>query len=149
MGKTFLAAFLILLSIALAPLCAQAQNPSPEGFWWTKSRTVKIQIYRTTTGALAGKIVWLHDAKDEKGRPRTDILNPNEKLRGRPVLGMVILQGLKAEDANTWAGGTIYDPKHGNRYSCKLELLSANSLELRGYKGISLLGKSTSWTRAN
>jgi uncharacterized protein (DUF2147 family) len=46
-----------------------------------------------------------------------------------------------------WSGGTIYDPDSGHTYSCNLELLDADKLKVRGFMGLSLLGRSQVWTR--
>ena len=54
---------------------------------------------------------------------------------------------MKYDGEGKWSGGTIYDPDSGHTYSCHLELLEANKLKLRGYFGVSLLGRTQIWTR--
>ena len=46
-----------------------------------------------------------------------------------------------------WKGGTVYDPKSGKTYSGKMTLVSPNKLDMRGFVGISLFGRTTTWTR--
>jgi uncharacterized protein (DUF2147 family) len=58
---------------------------------------------------------------------------------------MEILSGFTYEDGR-WTGGEIYDPKSGKTYSCNMKL-KANKLEIRGYVGLSLFGRTTTWTR--
>jgi uncharacterized protein (DUF2147 family) len=72
-------------------------------------------------------------------------------LRNRRVVGLQILSGLVASDQNpvSWTGGTIYDPVSGNTYRCRLELDSHDRLRLRGYVGIPLVGRTTTWTRVS
>ena len=48
---------------------------------------------------------------------------------------------------NTWAKGTIYDPEDGKTYKCKMTLTDPKTLGVRGYIGISLIGRTTVWTR--
>ena len=57
---------------------------------------------------------------------------------------------LTITDQNSkWDEGNIYDPKNGNTYSCTIKLINPNSLEVRGYIGVSMLGRSTVWIRTN
>jgi uncharacterized protein (DUF2147 family) len=48
---------------------------------------------------------------------------------------------------NLWEEGNIYDPKNGNTYSSTMRLINGNSLEVRGYIGVSLIGRTDTWTR--
>jgi len=85
-----------------------------------------------------------------------DILNPDDKdkiciyckgkNKNKPILGMIILDGLK-EDGDEWSGGKIVDPKNGNRYKCYIKLKDKTTLKLRGYIGISLFGRTEYWKR--
>jgi uncharacterized protein (DUF2147 family) len=87
------------------------------------------------------------DKKGMGGKPRIDRENPDPKLRDRPVAGLEIMHGLKPAGPGKWDGGKIYDPETGNTYSCKMTLVSSNELHLRGFLGISLIGRTTTWTR--
>ena len=81
--------------------------------------------------------------------PKTDIENPDEGLRDRAILGLEILSGMKYEGNGTWGGGTIYDPVNGKTYSASMSLDGPDdeTLDLRGYIGISLFGRTTGWRR--
>jgi len=110
-------------------------NPSGEG---------QIQIYKK--GSLYfGRLVWLREP-DADGKPKTDIHNPNQTLKSRPILGLEILKDFTFDGDDTYTDGTIYDPKSGKTYSCKMTL-NGNRLKIRGYIGISLLGRTETWTR--
>ena len=113
------------------------------------SQEARVEI-RACGEELCGGIVWLREPFDEHGRESVDENNPDQTLRNRKILGLQILQGLKpspdAEDQ--WTGGTIYDPQSGRTYRCKLRREGRDQLKLRGYWGVSLLGKTTLWTRA-
>jgi uncharacterized protein (DUF2147 family) len=66
------------------------------------------------------------------------------------VVGMTVVWGLKQEgDKPVWAGGSVLDPGNGQTYKCKVTLRDANTLEMRGYLGISLLGRTQVWHRAD
>lgn len=72
-----------------------------------------------------------------------------EKCEGdkhnKPVLGLEIMWGMKKKDATHWADGKIMDPKNGKVYSCKIELLADGTLKVRGYVGVSALGRNQIW----
>ncbi len=78
---------------------------------------------------------------------RLDDHNPDPHLRGRDLLGAVILQGFRSNGKGAWRGGTVYDPITGTTYSCALKLRNVNTLVVRGYLGIPLLGRTVVWTR--
>jgi uncharacterized protein (DUF2147 family) len=63
------------------------------------------------------------------------------------VLGLVNMWGFKYSDNNEWTGGKIYDPKNGKTYSCKISMENNNSINVRGYIGVSLIGRTDKWTR--
>lgn len=60
---------------------------------------------------------------------------------------MTILNGLKKTEANMWEGGKILDPQNGNVYSCKMWINDEDDLVVRGFIGISLIGRSQTWER--
>ena len=68
--------------------------------------------------------------------------------KGKPIVGLVIVQGLIKEGEN-WADGTILDPANGKRYSCNISLKDDGTLDVRGYLGFSLLGRSQVWRPKN
>ncbi len=125
-----------------------AANPDAVvGYWLTEGGKAKIQIYKNGEKYF-GKIVWVEKPNDENGKPKLDRNNPDKNLRNRPIVGLLLLRNFKHAGKNVWDGGNIYDPESGKDYSCTMTLLSENKLEVRGYVGISLLGRSQTWTRA-
>jgi uncharacterized protein (DUF2147 family) len=119
------------------------------GVWKNGEGTGIIKIYKTTSGHYAGKIVWLKEPIDPDTKlPKLDKRNPDASLRAVPTLGLVNMKNfLYNETDKNWEGGTIYDPKNGKEYSCKMELVDANTLNVRGYMGVSLFGRTDTWTR--
>lgn len=140
--------FTLLLLSVLLPLALIAQTQDITGIWFNEEKTSKIEVYKTTAGKYAGKIIWLKEPLDAKGKPRTDIENPDKNLQSRPLMNLLVLSGLSAKGKGKYAGGTIYDPKSGNTYSCKTELTSPNVMKLRGFVLVSVAGRTSTWTRA-
>lgn len=114
------------------------------GTWLSEDKDGKIEVYQAG-GKIEGKLVWGKHIVDTQGNPEKDTKNPDEKLRNRNLMNLVILTGFVYKDGE-WSGGKIYDPKSGKTYSAVMKL-KGKMLELRGYVGISLFGRSTVWTR--
>ena len=93
-----------------------------------------------------GKLDWIKFPNDETGKPKTDKNNPDKALQSRPDLGLELLKDFTFDGDNVYEDGTIYDPKSGKTYSCKMTL-AGTSLKIRGYIGISLFGRTEVWTR--
>ncbi|WP_343532004.1 DUF2147 domain-containing protein [Pedobacter sp.] len=115
------------------------------GKWINPSGEGQIEIYKRGE-KFFGKLVWIKDPNDENGKPKTDEKNPNESLRNKPILGLEILKNFEF-NGGKWQDGTIYDPKSGKTYSCKLTLKEPNQLSIRGYIGVSLIGRTEVWKR--
>jgi uncharacterized protein (DUF2147 family) len=102
---------------------------------------------------LCGKVVWIKNpcyvnASDGPvGAPKIDRKNPDAALRSRPIIGLQVIEGLSAAGYDTWEHGKCYDPESGNTYRCKLQSISPDRLELRGYVGIPLFGRTYVLTR--
>lgn len=115
------------------------------GEWYTEEERSLVEISRC--GDLyCGKIIWLKHPKDEAGNDKVDSKNPDGSLRNRPLMGLEILKNFRHTGSNEWEGGKIYDPRNGKTYSCKMTL-EGDTLKVRGYVGVSLLGRTTVWTR--
>ena len=138
---------LIVLTFLATRFCCLAQADQIEHLWFNEEKTAKIQVYKATDNKFYGKIVWLKEP-DRDGKPKTDINNPDEKRRNDPELGLVVLKGFSKDGEHGYQDGKIYDPKNGKTYSCKMTL-NGNQLDVRGYVGFSLLGRTTKWTRAD
>ena len=95
-----------------------------------------------------GKIIWLKNPT-ENGKQRIDGNNPDKKKRSNPITGLVMLKDFEFDGNDEWDGGDIYDPESGKTYSSYMYLKDSNTLKVRGYVGISLLGRTETWTRTN
>ena len=117
------------------------------GSWLNQEATGKISLYKEN-GKYYGKLVWLREPNDKvTGQPRTDKENPDPKLQSTPLIGLVNMKNFTFDGKDEWSGGTIYDPKNGKTYQCYIRFESPNKLKIRGYMGVSLLGRNTYWTR--
>lgn len=140
----------VLLSfvfVVMRMVCFAQADPLEQHLWYNEEKTAKIQIYKAQDGKLYGKIVWLREPNRD-GKPKVDINNADKARRNDPVMGLVILRGFKKDGATGYDGGTIYDPKNGKTYSCKMTR-EGDTLHVRGYIGFSLLGRTTTWTKAD
>ena len=147
---------LALLALALPPAAGAVDGDAILGVWVTapeEDGTAHIEFERQGD-RYRGRIVWLAqpnvpagDRGGRGGKPKTDHENPDPALRDRPILGLPIASGFRYAGNAEWKQGRIYDPESGNTYGCQMKLLPDGRLRVRGYLGISLLGRSTIWTR--
>jgi len=72
---------------------------------------------------------------------------PDPSLRSRPIIGLQIMHGFKYHGDGKWEEGKVYNPQNGKTYSARIKLKDGK-LEMRGYIGISMLGKTEEWTKA-
>lgn len=144
--KHFIRIALILLLAVAASINLKAQTDKVEGLWYNDVKTAKILITKESNGKFYGKVVWLKEPLKD-GKPKVDEMNTDEKLRSRPRLGLPVLADFVKDGDNKYSGGTIYDPNNGKTYSCKMTY-KGETLDIRGYIGISLFGRTTTWSRA-
>ena len=141
----------ILLAGALLASAAtsMAQAASPTGLWQTiddKTGQPKalVQIAQDGDGTLTGKILTGLGSNDDPNRRCTAC---TDSRKDQLMKGMTIINGMKA-DGDTWDGGQILDPENGKLYKCKMHLDDGGQkLVVRGYIGVSLLGRSQTWIR--
>lgn len=137
----------VLLLLMVCSVAVSAQNADAVlGVWKNGEGTGMVQIYKKAD-KYYGKIVWLKVVNDPDGTPRKDLNNPEEKLRTRPLKGLENLRDFVFKGDNKWEEGRIYDPKTGNDYACEMKLVDENTLEVRGFIGVSLFGRTDVWKR--
>ncbi|MGC9976644.1 MAG: DUF2147 domain-containing protein [Thermodesulfovibrionales bacterium] len=147
--------FIVFASIMLATAFAFAAGPDDIlGLWNTEKRDAKIAIYKCGT-KYCGNIAWLKEATypagSKEGVPGTPVLdhnNPNPELREKPLIGSPILIDFVFAGDNLWKNGKIYDSDNGKIYNGKMTLVSPDQLNVRGFIGISIIGGTTTWSRA-
>ncbi len=147
---------LLLAAVPLSPALAAAQVA---GTWLTESGNGKVRIAPCgdLPGAggepadqLCGAIVWLKEPLTEAGTPKVDARNPDAALQQRPIIGLPILTGFEpGDEPGVWEGGRIYNPEDGETYKSVITLKDDGArLEVRGYVGLPIFGKTQVWTRS-
>lgn len=141
--------FLILFILSVFTGLSFAQSDKVLGVWMSEEKDGKVEITKKN-GKYYGKIIWIAPKNYVNGEPKKDLNNPDPALRTRSNLGLEILKDFVYDvDDKEWNEGTIYDPKNGSTYSCYMwfEDDNENLLNIRGYIGFSLLGRTTLWTK--
>lgn len=128
-----------LLLFCFVPKTYAQKADAIVGEWISEHKDGRIQVFRKGDQYF-GKLSWLQN------ETVLDANNPDPALRGRPLLGSVILTNFHYAD-NRWEDGRIYDPQGGKIYSCIMQLAGDNVLKIRGYMGIALLGRTTVWNK--
>jgi uncharacterized protein (DUF2147 family) len=138
--KKVVAVLIIIISFVNIGYPQTVNKDAVLGEWLAESKDGKVLIYKQGE-KFFGKISWGKD-----GGEKRDVNNPDDKLKTQPIIGSVILKGFEFT-GKSWENGTIYDPNNGKTYSCNIKIKKPNELEIRGYIGISLLGRTTVWTK--
>ncbi len=146
-----IALYALVPLFALAASSAWAQAASPAGLWQniddeTGKPKALIRI-ADNKGVLSGKIEKLYRKPDEDQNPVCDKCEGARK--DQPIVGVTILNGLKREgEGREYGGGEILDPANGKLYKSKLTLSEdGKKLDVRGYIGVPLLGRTQTWVR--
>ena len=135
-------------ALALCGAASAQGAASPVGLWRTiDDKTGKengaVRIFESG-GALYGRIERITDP----ARATLSCMKCSDDRKDKPLIGLDIMRGLK-RDGETWTGGTILDPETGGIYKSSLRLDDAGQkLVVRGYIGVSLIGRSQTWIRA-
>lgn len=111
------------------------------GSYMTEENKGKVTITKKDN-KYYGTLVWTNvpDALDKN--------NPDEKQRKNKIAGKVILKDFVHTSNSTWEKGTVYDPESGKTYSGKITLEKNGNLNMRGFVGVSMFGRTTVWKRA-
>lgn len=138
--KNFILTISLLIGNIIG-LYAQDAN-SILGTYLTEGGKAKVKIEKEGN-KYVGTLIWT---------ARSGVLdskNPNKAEQAKPIVGKQILKNFSYSKKNVWEEGTIYDPESGKTYSCKITRQDDGSLKVRGFIGVSLLGRTSVWTRSN
>jgi uncharacterized protein (DUF2147 family) len=143
-------------SLALLLLAGSVRGEDGDavlGLWHTADNRSDVKIYRRGDRYF-GQILRLKEPNwpaDDKqgmgGKPKTDRYNPDASLRARTIVGIEFMTDFVFAGDHLWKDGKIYDPEAGKTYRCKMTLVSSNRLDVRGFIGVSLIGRTSAWTR--
>jgi len=140
------------LAFAFASGFAAAQAASPAGLWKTVDDKTKkekslVRIVETN-GVYTGKVEKVIDPDAPKDATCKDC---TDERKDQPIVGMTIIRNMKQSysDKTMFEGGDVLDPNNGKVYKGKLKLVDNGSkLEVRGYIGLPMLGRTQTWQRA-
>ena len=140
----------IAAAILLAAAGLAHAQTTPAGLWKTidddgKTEKSLVRIV-DTAGVLSGKVEKIFDAAKQDAKCE----ECSDARKGQPVLGLTIIQGVKANagEAGLWDGGEILDPNNGKTYKVRLKPVNGGkTLEVRGYIGMPMLGRTQTWQR--
>ncbi|GAB2577370.1 DUF2147 domain-containing protein [Dyella jejuensis] len=146
--KSGLSSFAIAACLLLGPAAAWAASDTPVGTWKQvddKTGKVKSIIQITDEGGqLQGKVQQILVSDDG---PNPVCRKCDGDKKDQPIQGMTILWGV-SKDGDVWDGGKILDPQSGTVYKVKLTMADGGQkLDVHGYVGFSLLGRSQIWIR--
>jgi len=148
----------MVMALVAAGSVAAQDGDEILGLWATDPEggggEAHVEVYKED-GKYYGKIIWLaepvyppDDPKGTPGEKKTDLNNPDPDLQDKPVVGLLITKDFVYKGKGLWHKGSIYDPDNGKTYKCKIKFGDNEKvLKVRGYIGVSLIGRTTYWTR--
>lgn len=139
----------VLLLVCLWQTKGRAvQNPDQIcGKWMSAEKNLIVEVYKKGD-EFHGRIVWFKDDPSLPMEEWKDSHNPNPALRGRKVLGMDVLHGLKYDkDDNSWEDGIVYDAKHGKDWNASAYIDEHGLLRVRGYWHFKIFGRTMTFKR--
>lgn len=136
-------------TLLLAALPALAQSDSPVGLWKAiddaSGKPTALVRITEQHGELTGRIEKLFRKPDEDANPKC--VRCTDARKDQPIVGMTIVSGLK-KAGDDYEGGDILDPNNGKVYKSELSVRDGGrKLEVRGYVGVPMFGRSQVWLR--
>src|SRR5262245_65356371 len=117
-------AALMALALARGSACAQSAEDA-FGLWSNPENGSNIEFYKCGGEGLCAKLTKVTDGQ------RTDDKNPDPAMRGRPIIGLVIMENAKRAGANKWSG-TLYNRDNGKTYSGTVTVRTRDAVDLSG-----------------
>jgi uncharacterized protein (DUF2147 family) len=145
--KTLLAAALLLPGFAFAQM-------TPVGLWRTiddDGKTVKslVRISQQSAEQGGAMVATIEQVLDPKAQPQAKCGLCKDDRKDKPIVGLEIMRGVKADGDGQWGGGEILDPDNGKTYKVRLRPIDGGKkLDMRGYVGAPMFGRTQTWQRA-
>lgn len=147
--KKLITLFFVLLSASISTAYAANLN-TPIGYWKTiddvtgKPKSI-LRIWETPKHTLQAEVMRIYPSP---GKDQNELCTACQgENHNKRIVGMIILWGM-TQDHDEWNSGRILDPKTGNIYRCTLKVIdNGTKLNVHGYIGISLLGRTQTWLR--
>jgi len=139
---------LVIFAFVSILFSAKAQQNADDiiGVWLTGSGKAHVKIDKVGNYYF-GRIVWLKEPLNAEGKPKVDKNNEDVSKQSKPLMGMQLVGGFEWKNNNLWDNGNIYDPENGKSYRCKINLENSTTMNIRGYIGISLFGRTDIWKK--
>ena len=148
MKRSVFALLLLFFSVnVFSQTPSVAEGDKILGTWLTGSGNAHIKITKYGENKYGGKIIWLKDPKRADGTIKNDDKNPDKAKQANTIMGLNNLLGFTYSSNKSYEGGSIYDPENGKTYKCVMTLDDDNTLKVRGYVGIQMLGRTDLWKR--
>lgn len=129
--------FALLLFVGSTTITmAQQKADDIIGTYMTPENKAMVEVSKKDN-KYYGKFLWT------KTEGKLDINNPIASEKTKPLKGMEFLKSFTFDNKSTWNNGTIYDPENGKTYSCKITADEKGNLSVRGFIGVSLLGRTS------
>jgi uncharacterized protein (DUF2147 family) len=143
--KILLTLTLIVSTLLNSSIASEYKASDIIGTWLSEKKDGVIKV-SLNEGTFRGHLIAFKKDKVDLGKVSLDKNNPDEKLKTRKLRGIEMFWGFKFDD-DEWSGGKIYDPISGKTYKSYMSLDGKDTLNLRGYVGIPLFGRTSVWTR--
>ena len=131
--------FLLTLTLLLLRTLSVNASDNISGYWVVPGGDAVISIETSNNAATMTVARTLEPGLVDKH-------NPLAASRTLPLNGLSLGSGFIRKE-NEWTGGELYDPNTGKRYKASMRLVDENHLQIRGYIGIPVLGRSQTWQR--
>ena len=123
------------------------KNTDLLGEWYSDKDGIVIKFFEVNE-TISAKITWMKSVNNDEGNPKADILNPDESLRDRSIMGMIMMYNLTYIAGDIWDNGSLYIADKRKIYSGMMRLKNKNTLYVKGYIGFSFFERySSTWTR--
>ena len=141
--KALIATALLLPGLAFA-------QATPVGLWKTiddDGKTAKSLVRISEQGGVVTGAI--EKVLDPAAEPNAKCDKCKDDRKDQPIVGLQIIRGVKADGEGVWGHGEILDPNNGKTYRTRLKPVDGGKkLEVRGYIGAPLFGRSQTWIRA-
>ena len=143
---TFICALLVSIPTFAQGINDKADNIIGEYLTDRGGNKSKVRVTKNTDGTYSAQVFWVEKPYDANGKKRKDVKNPDKNLRNVDIDQVIIVKGLKYNQAEkTWGDAKIYDPTKGIRVNVTGEFESKDKLKLRGT--VFGIGTTLYWTR--
>jgi uncharacterized protein (DUF2147 family) len=140
----------VTLAVAAFAVSQSARAADPVfGDWLTANGAAKVRLApcAANPALTCGSVTWLKEPKDPAGGSKRDAKNPDATLRGRPLLGALLLIDLKREAPGHWTNGKIYAPETGRTVRGNVSANPDGTLKVEGCMAV--MCQARTWTKAN